>query len=61
MPQLTAVLVYVALSAIVGFLGRKRSVGFVGFFTFAILLSPLIAGLTLLATTPGSNKSIKTQ
>jgi hypothetical protein len=61
MPQLTAVLVYVALSAIVGFLGRKRSVGFVGFFTFAILLSPLIAGLILLATTPGSNKSSKTQ
>ena len=60
MPQLTAVLVYVALSAIVGFLGRKRSVGFVGFFTFSILLSPLIAGLTLLATTPGSNNSSKT-
>jgi len=53
MAQLVAVTVYLALSAMVGFLGRKRSVGFVGFFIFSVLLSPLVSGLVLIATKPG--------
>lgn len=41
-------LVYVAICAIVGFLGRGRSVGFAGIFTLSLLISPIAMALVLL-------------
>ena len=41
---------YLLFCAFVGYLGRRRSIGFAGFFLGAILLSPLIAALILLVT-----------
>ena len=38
-------LLYVALAVLVGFLGRKRAVGFAGCFVLALLLTPVIMGL----------------
>jgi hypothetical protein len=52
MVHLNAVIVYIALSAIVGYLGRKRSIGFAGFFILSVLLSPLVMALILLGTKP---------
>ena len=49
-------IIYVAVSAIVGFLGRKRSVGFSGMFTFSLVVSPIIVALVLLVTAPGQKK-----
>ncbi|MGB4248271.1 MAG: hypothetical protein WBJ75_11180 [Pseudohongiellaceae bacterium] len=45
-------IIYVAVSAIVGFLGRNRSVGFAGIFTFSLIVSPVIVALVLLVTAP---------
>jgi hypothetical protein len=52
MVHLNAVIVYIALSAIVGYLGRKRLIGFAGFFILSVLLSPLVMALILLGTKP---------
>ena len=46
MPLLYAL--YVLLCILVGYLGRKREIGFAGFFILSILLSPLITALILL-------------
>lgn len=51
-------IIYVAVSAIVGFLGRNRSIGFSGVFTFSLLVSPVIVALVLLVSAPTpANKS----
>lgn len=47
-------LIYVPICALVGFLGRKRSIGFAGVFTFALLLSPVLVGLILMVSAPTS-------
>ena len=39
---------YVLLCILVGYLGRKREIGFAGFFILSLLLSPLITALILL-------------
>jgi hypothetical protein len=45
---LAGVLVYVALCALVGYLGRERAAGFSGYFVLSILLTPLVMALVLL-------------
>lgn len=40
---------YVALAALVGFLGRKRTAGFAGFFVLALLLTPIVMAIALVA------------
>ncbi len=44
------IILYVALAALVGFLGRKRAVGFAGFFVLALLLTPVVMALALMVT-----------
>lgn len=41
-------LLYAALCALVGYLGRNRSVGFAGYFVLSLLLTPLVMALVLL-------------
>lgn len=45
-------IIYVAVSALVGFAGRRRSVGFSGIFTLSLFLSPIIVALVLLVSAP---------
>ncbi|MEX0740479.1 MAG: hypothetical protein WD071_14135 [Pseudohongiella sp.] len=49
-------IVYVCVSALVGFLGRKRSIGFSGIFTFSLLISPVLMALVLMVTAPARVK-----
>jgi len=42
------VAVWVILSLVVGYLGRHRSGGFVGFFAASLIFSPLVALLFLI-------------
>jgi hypothetical protein len=42
------IILYVALAALVGFLGRKRAVGFAGCFVLALLLTPFVMALALM-------------
>lgn len=50
-------IVYVAVSAIVGYIGRNRSVGFAGIFTFSLLISPIAMALVLIISAPATSKS----
>jgi hypothetical protein len=45
-------MLWLALSTIVGLLGRDRALGFVGNFVFALLFSPILMLLILLITMP---------
>lgn len=47
-------MIYVPICALVGFLGRKRSVGFAGMFTLSLIVSPIIVALVLLVTSPAA-------
>jgi hypothetical protein len=47
-----ALAIYVIISAIIGYLGRERAIGFAGCFVGAFFLTPLIAALILLVTQP---------
>jgi hypothetical protein len=38
---------YIGFAAFVGFLGRKRAVGFAGCFVLSLLLTPVVMGLAL--------------
>ncbi len=49
-------MIYVPVCAIVGFLGRNRTIGFAGIFTFSLIVSPIIVALVLLVTTPKTVK-----
>lgn len=46
------IVLYVALAAFVGVLGRKRAVGFAGCFVLGLLLTPPIMALVLLVAAP---------
>lgn len=46
------VLLFVALSGLVGWFGRNRSIGFAGFFVLSLLLTPFIMALVLLVSVP---------
>ncbi|MDP3517021.1 MAG: hypothetical protein Q8S94_07625 [Pseudohongiella sp.] len=49
-------MIYVPICALVGFLGRNRSVGFAGVFTFSLILSPILVALVLLVSAPSAPK-----
>jgi hypothetical protein len=49
---LVAILLYAGLCALVGYLGRDRSVGFAGYFVLSLLLTPLVMALVLLVGAP---------
>lgn len=51
-PHPALILGYIVLALIVGFFGRKRSVGFVGMFALSLLFTPFITGLMLAAALP---------
>jgi hypothetical protein len=40
--------VYVAAALVVGWLGRYKTIGFVGFFLLALAITPLIAAVILM-------------
>ena len=44
------ILLYVILAALVGYVGRKRTVGFAGAFILSLLLSSLIMALVLMVS-----------
>lgn len=46
-------MIYVPICALVGLLGRNRSVGFAGVFTFSLIVSPIVVALVLLVSSPG--------
>jgi hypothetical protein len=46
------ILLYVALSALIGWFGRNRIIHFAGFFALSLLLTPFIMGLVLLVSGP---------
>jgi hypothetical protein len=46
------VIVYLVLCLIAGFLGRRRRIGFWGFFFVSILLTPLISTLFIFLAAP---------
>jgi hypothetical protein len=48
---LVGILAYVGLCALVGYLGRERSVGLAGYFVLSLLLTPLVMALVLLVGT----------
>lgn len=45
-------LLLVAVSAVVGWLGRKRAIGFAGFFVLSLMLTPFVMALVLLVSVP---------
>ena len=49
------ILLYVSLAALVGYVGRKRTVGFAGVFVLSLLLTPFIMALVLMVAGPRSN------
>jgi len=48
------IVVLVALSTIVGWLGRNRAIGFFGVFTLSLLLTPFVMAFVLLVSEPRS-------
>lgn len=50
---------WIALSILVGFLGRRRIIGFWGFFIASLLLSPFVVLFILLLTHPSPKKKSK--
>ena len=51
-------LIYFVMSAGVGYLGRQRSFGFVGFFILSLIFSPLIIALVLLITRQKASRKL---
>ena len=45
-------MIWMGLCMLVGFAGRKRSIGFWGFFIASIFLTPILTMLVLLVTAP---------
>ncbi|WP_413203778.1 hypothetical protein [Rhodospirillum sp. A1_3_36] len=48
-------LVYVCLSIVMGVIGRKTAIGFVGFFILSLVITPLATCIILLITSPRSD------
>jgi hypothetical protein len=42
--------IYFMASVLVGYLGRRRMIGFVGFFIVSLLITPILGGLVLMMT-----------
>jgi len=45
-------LIWLLLAALVGYMGRNRAAGFVGTFIAAVLFTPLIVAIVLIASQP---------
>ena len=54
---LPLIVLYFALSLLVGFLGRGRSIGFIGYFLLSLIVSPLVMALVLLVGMPRQTTS----
>ena len=50
--SLSFIVVYLILCGISAFLGRKRRIGFWGFFFLSILITPIITALFIFAAAP---------
>ena len=49
---LELILVYVILCSVAGFLGRKRRIGFWGFFFLSLLVTPLLSAMFIYVAAP---------
>ena len=49
-------LIYLALSIIVAYVGRRRKIGFAGFFVLSLVLTPLVMILVYLLGAPRAQK-----
>ncbi len=56
LPQI--IVIYLALCAVAGFMGRHRRIGFWGFFFLSILVTPAISGLFIFAAAPGAPRRV---
>jgi hypothetical protein len=52
------VLVYIVLCMVVGFLGRRRRIGYWGFVFLSVLLTPLITGLFIFFAAPVKRRRV---
>lgn len=57
--QIEIIAVYVALSLLVAFLGRKRKWGFWGFLWASILFTPLVSILCVAASSPPAPPAVR--
>ena len=48
-------IVYLVLCLLAGFIGRNRSIGFIGFFIASLLLTPIVILLVLTVSAPKEN------
>lgn len=58
---LQIVLVYIVLCIVVGFLGRRRRVGFWGFLFLSVLLTPLVPALFIYFAAPVKRRRVATK
>lgn len=52
------VVLYIVLCTVVGFLGRRRRIGFWGFVFLSVLLTPLITGLFIFFAAPVKRRRV---
>lgn len=55
--MLIVFLLWIALSAVVGMIGRDRKLGFLGFFLLSFAISPLLVFIVLMVTIPETSES----
>lgn len=53
--MLLLIFLLVALSVLVGWLGKDRAIGFAGFFVLSLIFTPFITSLVLLVSMPRSS------
>jgi hypothetical protein len=58
---MTIIVLWIAASALVGWFGRKRVIGFWGFLVLSLIVSPVITGLFLLVSAPGKRYMAETE
>ena len=56
--SLTIVLVYLLLCGVSAFLGRRRRIGFWGFYFLSIIVTPLITALFIFAAAPANPRRV---
>ncbi|MEM7530372.1 MAG: hypothetical protein AAF416_22485 [Pseudomonadota bacterium] len=44
------ILVYILLCIVVGWLGRRKAIGFVGFFLLSVVITPILTLVALMVT-----------
>lgn len=48
------VIIYLTLAFLIGWIGRKRAIGFAGWFILACVLTPPVASMIYLVSSPGA-------